>query len=90
MAVVVGSVDERRRRAPTSSADNERGVISPAGHIFRHFKWDGGFLGIYTKHGFLCLKMKLPFLFLYLFGTGKIGQSAIARPCCRYLGYKGG
>jgi len=37
--MVVGSVDERRRRAPTSSADDERGLISPADHIVRDFNW---------------------------------------------------
>jgi len=37
--MVVGSVDERRRRAPTSSADDELGLISPADHLVRDFNW---------------------------------------------------
>jgi len=51
VAVVICSVDECRRRAPTSSADDECGLISPADHIVRQFNWDEGFLGTYTKHG---------------------------------------
>jgi len=69
---------ERRRRAPRSSADDELGLISPADHIVRHLNWDGGFLGTNTKYENSCLKRKLPFLFLFLFWTGKIGKSAIS------------
>jgi len=77
VVVVVGSVDERRHRSRTSSADDERGMISPPDRILRHLNWDGSFLGTQTKHGTLRLKKKLPFLFVCLSWTGKIGQSAI-------------
>jgi len=71
---------KRRRRAPTSSADVERGLISKVDRMVRQFSWNGGFLRTYTKHGNLCGKRKLSFLFLLLLWSGESGQRAIMCP----------